>query len=437
MRYLRYVGLLSLALLVACGPQTATPPTAPSSAQAQTQPTTVVPTAGPSALATVVAQAPAPTLVPTLAPSTSAPAQPTPTTQPTPAATTSKIITITAPTQGAALDQTVTVRGTTNFWPFEATLAGQIKDAQGNILGMGPIMVQAPDIGQGGPFEGTLTFTPPAEPQSGTLEIFEASAKDGSIVVQQQVSVQLGGVTAASSIQLDSPAADVAVTLPLHVAFQGADANAALLGRLRWSNGTVLEQPIQVVMGTDGVGYGVANLQWNTESAPPPNPAGAATFELAKSDGTALKRVLVQVLPEDATQRVEVAWTGGEMQELIVFQQRIARTAQVASAALRELLNGPPDGNAAGAQTALPTVKDIVTYPDRQADWGYEVKLLKLMITDGVATANFSKELRAYGGGADRVRMIRQQIERTLRQFPSVQQVVIQIEGESAGVLEP
>ncbi|PLS77980.1 MAG: hypothetical protein CYG59_20750 [Chloroflexi bacterium] len=437
MRYLRYVGLLSLSLLVACGSQTATPPSGLPSAQAQAQPTRTVPTAVPSAPATVVAQAQVPTLVPTQAVPTSAPAQPTPTSQPISAPATSKTITITAPNPGAVLDQTVTVRGTTNFWPFEATLAGQVKDAQGNILGMGPIMVQAPDIGQGGPFEGTLTFTPPAEPQTGILEIFETSAKDGSIVVQQNVPVQLGGVAATSGIQLDSPAADVAVTLPLHVAFRGADANAALLGRLRWSNGTVLEQLIPVVTGTDGVGYGVANLQWNTESAPPPTPAGDATFELAEADGAVLKRVTVQVLPDDATQRVDVAWTGGDMQELIVFQQRIARTPQVASAALRELLNGPPDGNAAGAQTALPTAKEIVAYPGRQPDWGYEVTLLKLTITDGVATANFSKELRAYGGGAARVQMIRQQIERTLRQFPAVQQVVIQIEGESAGVLEP
>jgi spore germination protein GerM len=109
----------------------------------------------------------------------------------------------------------------------------------------------------------------------------------------------------------------------------------------------------------------------------------------------------------------------------------------VASAALRELLNGPAEGNAAGAQTALPTLAEIVTYGGRGPDWGYEVRLIKLTIADGVATANFSKELRAYGGGATRVGMIREQIERTLRQFSSVSSVVIQIEGQSAGELQP
>jgi spore germination protein GerM len=63
--------------------------------------------------------------------------------------------------------------------------------------------------------------------------------------------------------------------------------------------------------------------------------------------------------------------------------------------------------------------------------------LRKLTIVDGVATADFSKEMRAYGGGSLRVTLIRQQIERTLMQFPTVRQVVITIEGESEGVLEP
>jgi spore germination protein GerM len=62
---------------------------------------------------------------------------------------------------------------------------------------------------------------------------------------------------------------------------------------------------------------------------------------------------------------------------------------------------------------------------------------LKLTITNGVARANFSPELRAYGGGAARVTAIRKQIETTLLQFSSVKQVVIAIDGQTDGVLEP
>ncbi len=431
MRNKLYSLLMGLALLTACG----TAPTVPTveqragPAQPQVLSPTVSsapadPTPEPASSPTTVAVAP--TLVPTADASVLAAA---------PAA--QRIINISEPQPGATVGGTLVVRGSTNFWPFEATLVAQMRDAAGNVLGIAPVMVQAPDIGQGGPFEGTLEFTAPDKPQAGSLEVFEASAKDGSIVVLQTVPVQLTPIHAATGIQLDAPVEGGPITLPLHVAVRGVGPNDSLIARLRWSNGTVLERPVPVVAGRDGVGYGVANIHWNSESTPPPTPSGDATFELLQGDGTLLKRITVQVLPDEATQLVDVAWAAPDTQELIVFKQAIERSPQVATAALRELLNGPPDGNAAGATTALPTPQEILTYSARQPDWGYEVKLLKLTISDGVATANFSKELRAYGGGSARVQLIRRQIERTLQQFPSVQQVVIQIEGQSADVLQP
>ena len=60
-----------------------------------------------------------------------------------------------------------------------------------------------------------------------------------------------------------------------------------------------------------------------------------------------------------------------------------------------------------------------------------------LICVNGVATANFSRELAAYGGGSLRVRLIREQIARTLRLFPTVRQVRIAVEGQTEGVLEP
>jgi spore germination protein GerM len=65
------------------------------------------------------------------------------------------------------------------------------------------------------------------------------------------------------------------------------------------------------------------------------------------------------------------------------------------------------------------------------------VTLRKLTIADGVATADFSKEMQAYGGGSLRVSLIRQQIEQTLKQFATVRKVVIAVEGQTDGVLQP
>jgi hypothetical protein len=347
------------------------------------------------------------------------------------------MITISEPTTGAVVSNSITIKGQTNYWPFEANLTAQLKDAKGNVVAMIPVMVNAPDIGQGGPFEAQMTFTPPTQAQEGTLELFEASPKDGSIVASQSVKVQIKGNTGKSGLQLDAPVEGQAITLPLHVAFRGAKPNESLVGRIRFGNGHTLEQQIPVVVGSDNLGYGVANMSWNTESAPPAVPAGTTTFELVSADGTVHHRVDVRLLAESETQLVDVVWTTPEGNDYIVFKQQVQRTPQIASAALQELLNGPPEGNAAGAVTALPTAKDIVTFPGRQPDWGYEVKLIKLTIANGVATANFSKELRAYGGGSARVQTMREQIERTLKQFKSVQSVVLQIEGQSEGVLQP
>jgi spore germination protein GerM len=431
MRY-AYTLLILALLLTGCraNPPTDTP-AASASASAAPQPTTTT-----VAEATPASQ---PTLVPTSsdAPAGSAAPQPSaPAATPTFTPPAQGTITISEPAAGATISNPVTIKGATDFWPFEATLTGRILDASGHQIGIGPVTVQAPEIGRGGPFEATIPFVAPEQAQAGTLELFEASAKDGSIVVKQTVAIQLAGEAVANEIQLASPTAGVAVTLPLHIALRTSQPDGQLTARLTFANGVTLEQPLTMSLGPDGVGYVVANMDWNTESAPPATEPGNATLEIVRGDGSVRQRVTVNVLPESQTQRVDVAWATPDGQ-IIVFKQAIGKQAQIASAALRELLNGPADGNLAGAGTALPTVGEIVTYAGRQPNWGYEVRLLKLTIENGVATANFSSELRAYGGGGARVQTIRQQIERTLKQFPSVQQVVIQIDGQSEGVLQP
>ncbi len=114
--------------------------------------------------------------------------------------------------------------------------------------------------------------------------------------------------------------------------------------------------------------------------------------------------------------------------------RRIPRTEAVGTAALELLLAGPAHP---GLNTASPTPEEVQTYPGRQPDWGDRVRLLGLTIEDGVATANFSQEMRAYGGGSARVQQIREQITQTLLQFPTVDEVRIAVEGDIATALQP
>jgi spore germination protein GerM len=125
-------------------------------------------------------------------------------------------------------------------------------------------------------------------------------------------------------------------------------------------------------------------------------------------------------------------WAVGE--ELQPEYRRIPHTEAVGTATLEVLLAGPPHQ---GLNTAIPTPEEVQTYPGRQPDWGDRVRLLDLTIEDGVATANFSQEMRAYGGGSARVQQIRAQITQTLLQFPTVDEVRIAVEGEVTTALQP
>jgi spore germination protein GerM len=64
-------------------------------------------------------------------------------------------------------------------------------------------------------------------------------------------------------------------------------------------------------------------------------------------------------------------------------------------------------------------------------------KLRKLVLEGGKARASFSEELDRDVAGAARVTTIRRQIEQTLRQFPEVDEVVIEVAGHGEDVLQP
>jgi hypothetical protein len=110
------------------------------------------------------------TSVPTPAPSASA----TPSASPSgPAA-----IVVDSPLPGDELRSPITVRGTANV--FEASVSIQIRDANGEVLAA--INTQA-TCGSGcrGTFSSPIAFYTPMR-QSGTIEVFEVSAEDGSAI---------------------------------------------------------------------------------------------------------------------------------------------------------------------------------------------------------------------------------------------------------------
>lgn len=245
---------------------------------------------------------------------------------------------------------------------------------------------------------------------------------------------------AAAPTAIQIPAAGTRATLPLHILARVGQPGEVVTATLRWQNGTYLSQAIRTLRGPDGRGLLVGSLDWTHEVGPLPEPSTqAATLELRLRNGRVLARqTLTIVNPHDpAVRTILLYWVLGDRVYPRGQPRSILRTTRIGTAALEELLWGPGPRNFAGFTTALPVPPQVLSYTGRQAGWGPRVTLRKLTIVDGVATADFSRELKAYGGGSTRVQLIRQQITKTLLQFPTVRQVRIAIEGQTDGVLEP
>ena len=345
----------------------------------------------------------------------------------------SRQILIDAPLAGAALFSPVQVRGTVSVSPFEATLRGRVYDAAGQVVGEGPVMVDA-EMGQPGSFAGQILFTVSAG-GPGRVEIADISPKDGSVIASASVDVILVVSSGLSPIEI--PAAGAQAVLPLHILARVGQPGEQAAVTLTWQDGTVLSSQLPILTGEDGTGLLIGSVDWMSEGPPPQPPSQPATLAIYSQGGQLLAQQAVTILSagDPNVKTVTLYFLLGE--ELQATQRSIVKTEAIGTAALNELLWGPPPNNLAGFETALPTPQEVLSYPGRGADWGPRVRLLKLTIVDGLATADFSKEMNAYGGGSLRVKLIHDQIVMTLLQFATVHEVVISVEGQTEGVLQP
>ena len=103
-------------------------------------------------------------------------------------------------------------------------------------------------------------------------------------------------------------------------------------------------------------------------------------------------------------------------------EREIPKTQAVARAALEELLKGP---------TEKEKSEDFFT------NINPGVKIQSLIIENGTAKVDFDEQLEFQVGGSCRVSAIRAQIVETIKQFPTVENVIISINGRTEDVLQP
>ena len=103
-------------------------------------------------------------------------------------------------------------------------------------------------------------------------------------------------------------------------------------------------------------------------------------------------------------------------------QRVVSKTQAVARTALEELLKGPTEKEKSeGFFTSINS----------------GVKIQKLTVENGVAKVDFDEQLQFQVGGSCRVSAIRAQIAETLKQFSTIQEVVISIDGRTEDILQP
>lgn len=109
-------------------------------------------------------------------------------------------------------------------------------------------------------------------------------------------------------------------------------------------------------------------------------------------------------------------------EKVFAVEHEILKTTAVARAALEELLAGPNEiDQIDGFTTSL----------------NAGIKIQKLTIENGVVKVDFDETLEKQVGGSCRVAAIRHQITETLKQFPTVSEVIISIDDRTEDILQP
>jgi len=124
---------------------------------------------------------------------------------------------ITVPEPGALVSPPLLVQGFGSGSAFEGAITVRLKDAAGRQLASVNTQVLQPDVGLTGPFEATLTFTPPPEPSPATIEVITRSPRDGSeiLLASREVRVTHDGPPPALDEQMERARRDLSRRLKL------------------------------------------------------------------------------------------------------------------------------------------------------------------------------------------------------------------------------
>lgn len=241
-------------------------------------------------------------------------------------------------------------------------------------------------------------------------------------------------ITRTPNISIFSPLPDDEISFPLAVRGEARVFENAMSVRLKDEDGSVLQETHTTAASEDIGLYGP--FETSFAAASPRGTSGTVeAFSYSPQDGSEINIVSVPVRFAAADAMASAMTlkmffpnrtkdpSPTDCGKVYPVERMVPKTVAVARAALEELFKGPTD--AESREGFITTINS-------------GVKIKSIVIREGVAQVALSKELGEGVGGSCRVAAIRAQITETLKQFPTVSEVTLSMEGVPDGeVLQP
>lgn len=233
----------------------------------------------------------------------------------------------------------------------------------------------------------------------------------------------------AANITVGSPQAGQMVSFPFTFSGSARVFENTVVWRLKEKTGKVLVSGITMADSPDVGQFGPFSREINyLWEKPQSEDVVLDVFWNSPMDGSEIDVVSIPLKINLGETSVIKSYFGNtslapnDCEKVFPLDRVIPKTQSLARRALEILLEGVgPEERQIGFFTSLNT----------------GVKIKSLVILNTVARADFDEALQAGVGGSCRVTAIRAQITETLKQFSSVQSVIISIDGRTEEILQP
>jgi len=235
--------------------------------------------------------------------------------------------------------------------------------------------------------------------------------------------------TDSTNIHVFSPKSGDEVGLPIKVLGEVRTFENGYVVRIKDAKGNILREESGTALNGDA---GQFNLFQSEINYPLPTTSAGTieVFDYSAKDGSEIDKVTIPIkFGLTNYTNIKIYFTNNidnpnskDCQAVSSVSRRVSQDKDIAANAIKELLLGPTTAEAAkGFYNSINT----------------GVTLNSIKIDNGVATVDFNDVLQAGVSGSCQITAIRAQITQTLKQFPTVKSVVISINGNSQGILQP